>query len=311
MIMCFIISIQVFLAQLHRRATLVNEEFQEWVVSVVRAHATEKDGVDTLVDERISGCIHHGSAAKDRASSSAVHSGPGGSPVIEISSNGAIERKPQTPTHQSADLCYSELALETQQSPMGDGFENHKKAAERQPSKQRSSNSYASSKSVFKSLGCRISDASRKIQKKLSITSNSSSMASFSTNFEHVTSASHGIETLIARTCSFDVVQIGSVDVFSAPVKTIDRMREKVLEYATESHGGGWPLCANILDPVRSSVVCRGPAQILQVFQWFGGSNQRTVHEFQEVAQSTTVRLMPISRVKNKFAFPKEELLGG
>ena len=139
--MCCIISIQVFLAQLHRRATLVNEEFQEWVVSVVRAHATEKDGLDTLVDEPISDCNRY--AAKDifRTWSSAVHSGPGGSPVIEISLNdGTIERKPQTPTHQSADLCYSELALETQQSPMGDGFENHKKAAERQPSKQRSSN---------------------------------------------------------------------------------------------------------------------------------------------------------------------------
>ncbi len=308
------------MAQLHRRATLVNEEFQEWVVSVVRAHATEKelisncglDGVDRLVDEPISDCIH--SAAKDvfRTSSSALCSGLRGSTVSEISSNETIERKPHTTTHQSADLCYGEWALDMQQSPMGGGFDNHKKAAERQPSKQQSSNAYAgafSSKNVFKSLGCSISDVTRKIQKRLSITS--SSMASFRTNYEHVHSASHGIETLINRTCSFEGVQIGNVDVFSAPVKTIDRMREKVLEYVTESNGAGWPLCANILDPVRSSVVCRGPAQILQVFQWFGGSNPRMMNEFHEEAQSTTVRLMPISRVKNKFAFPKEELLGG
>ena len=52
-------------------------------------------------------------------------------------------------------------------------------------------------------------------------------------------------------------------------------MREYVREAragdAAPGGGGGkdgaaaWPLCANILDPVRASVVCSGPAQILQV----------------------------------------------
>ena len=40
-------------------------------------------------------------------------------------------------------------------------------------------------------------------------------------------------------------------------------MREKLAEYAAE--GATWPLTANILDPVRSSVVCNGPAQMLEV----------------------------------------------
>ena len=52
----------------------------------------------------------------------------------------------------------------------------------------------------------------------------------------------------------------------STKLKALKRMREKVLEYS-ESAGEGakWPLCANILDPVRASVVCSGPAEILDV----------------------------------------------
>ena len=40
-------------------------------------------------------------------------------------------------------------------------------------------------------------------------------------------------------------------------------MREKLSEYAAE--GAPWPLAASILDPVRLSIVCEGPAQILEV----------------------------------------------
>ena len=39
-------------------------------------------------------------------------------------------------------------------------------------------------------------------------------------------------------------------------------MRDKLREYAAE--GAEWPLAACILDPVRASVVCRGPAQALK-----------------------------------------------
>ena len=46
-------------------------------------------------------------------------------------------------------------------------------------------------------------------------------------------------------------------------VCVFDRMREKLSEYAAE--GAPWPLAASILDPVRLSIVCEGPAQILEV----------------------------------------------
>ena len=40
-------------------------------------------------------------------------------------------------------------------------------------------------------------------------------------------------------------------------------MMEKLAEYAAD--GLEWPLTACILDPVRASVVCSGPAEMLEV----------------------------------------------
>jgi hypothetical protein len=58
----------------------------------------------------------------------------------------------------------------------------------------------------------------------------------------------------------------GLVAVHSAPVKSVERMREKLLEYARAGDPwAGWPLTANILDPIRASIVCNGPSQLLQV----------------------------------------------
>ena len=66
--------------------------------------------------------------------------------------------------------------------------------------------------------------------------------------------------------CVFDEGP-AEVGVWIAPAKGAARMREKLAEYAAE--GAAWPLCANILDPVRASVVCGGPGQMLQVAGWF------------------------------------------
>ncbi len=88
---------------------------------------------------------------------------------------------------------------------------------------------------------------------------------------------------------------VGVVEVVSAPIKTIVRMRQKLMEYATAEHC--WPLSANILDPVRASIVCEGPSHILQVLNWFFG--RHFCHRFSVV------------RVKNKFAFPTNKLIGG
>jgi hypothetical protein len=55
------------------------------------------------------------------------------------------------------------------------------------------------------------------------------------------------------------------VAVHQGPVKGMARMRGKLLEYA---HAGDvwadWPLTANIMDPIRTTIVCNGPSQILQ-----------------------------------------------
>jgi hypothetical protein len=58
----------------------------------------------------------------------------------------------------------------------------------------------------------------------------------------------------------------GFVAVHQGPVKGLARMREKLLEYADAADAwADWPLTANILDPIRATIVCNGPSQILQV----------------------------------------------
>jgi hypothetical protein len=42
------------------------------------------------------------------------------------------------------------------------------------------------------------------------------------------------------------------------------RLTTITIRYAPPHPRSRWPLAANILDPVRCSVVCQGPAQILQ-----------------------------------------------
>jgi len=82
------------------------------------------------------------------------------------------------------------------------------------------------------------------------------------------------------------------VEVHSAKPKAVLRMREKLHKYANPHPRSEWPLCANILDPVRASIVCRGASQILKVLSWFT--------EQQDSAG------LPICRMKNKFSFPAE-----
>jgi hypothetical protein len=75
----------------------------------------------------------------------------------------------------------------------------------------------------------------------------------------------HSTDTRRVTLCQFEEGP-GLVAVHQAPVKAIARMREKILEYSQKGNvWSGWPLTANILDPIRTSVVCNGPSQILQV----------------------------------------------
>jgi hypothetical protein len=89
----------------------------------------------------------------------------------------------------------------------------------------------------------------------------------------------------------------GPVWVIPAGEKAIGRMREKVAEYRKE--GAPWPRAGSILDPVRATVVCEGPAEMLEVASWFlsgadGGGQQGQ---------------FPVCRVKNKFAHDGDELV--
>eukprot|EP00960_Hanusia_phi_P075192 768386-Hanusia_phi.AAC.3 len=58
------------------------------------------------------------------------------------------------------------------------------------------------------------------------------------------------------------------VRVYLARPKTCSRMAEKLREYRPPHHKGIWPLTANILDPIRLSIVCSGTSQIVQVARW-------------------------------------------
>ena len=50
----------------------------------------------------------------------------------------------------------------------------------------------------------------------------------------------------------------------------------------------GWPLAANILDPVRCTVVCSGPARMAEVVRWLLAAGDE----------------LPAVRLRNKFSWP-------
>jgi hypothetical protein len=102
--------------------------------------------------------------------------------------------------------------------------------------------------------------------------------------------------------CVFSSGAASEVGVCPAPTKTTARMREKLGEYAAE--GAAWPLTAQILDPVRASVVCQGPAEILEVAHWFLEEGRAAARGGRE-CQSR----LKVCRVKNKFALEKEGLV--
>ncbi len=82
---------------------------------------------------------------------------------------------------------------------------------------------------------------------------------------------------------------LGRVEVHTAQPKSDARMKAKLHKYAHPHPRAEWPLCANILDPIRASIVCCGPRQVLRVLSW--------LLEQQDPAG------LKICRVKNKFAF--------
>jgi hypothetical protein len=78
------------------------------------------------------------------------------------------------------------------------------------------------------------------------------------------------------------------IDLYFTPIKTQERMKEKVLKYSFPHPWSQWPLTANIRDPIRISIACDDPSHILQIVRFFLSSQE-----------STGLRVV---RVKNKFS---------
>ena len=87
------------------------------------------------------------------------------------------------------------------------------------------------------------------------------------------------------------------VDVYFAPIKSQERMKEKVLKYSFPHAWSQWPLTANIRDPIRLSIACDNPSHILKI-----------IHFFLSSQESTGLRVV---RVKNKFSQADEDVREG
>ena len=70
--------------------------------------------------------------------------------------------------------------------------------------------------------------------------------------------------------------------------------------YAEPHPAAKWPLSANISDPVRASIVCESPAQLLGAVGWFKNSGP--------ITNSASDESLVLLRAKNKFAFPRTEV---
>ncbi len=254
---------EVFLAQLHRRSLLLNKEFQDAVTGVVTCHvALERDV--TIMANAVSNMRS--------CSTSSV------SNMRSCSTSSSISEVPIVSNHRLL------------------GWSRHKL------------NAFPSASA---SLTCEDSGGppnSGKFQ--LGLASGTlrerhrkGSLQGASDIFTESTDSDGPRGTQI--TCKFSD-RTDVVDVVPAPIKTLARMQEKVLEYSAEAttsteegkQGNGWPQTARILDPVRTSIVCNGPAHILEAFQWFSSGCEACPSK-------------PICRFKNRFSYAKEELLGG
>ena len=75
-------------------------------------------------------------------------------------------------------------------------------------------------------------------------------------------------------------------------VKSIGWMQDKLHKYLGKAV---WPLAARILDPVRCTVVCCGPARMAEVVRWLLAAGDE----------------LPAVRLRNKFSWPAEAVEDG
>ncbi len=270
---------EVYLAQLHKRAILLNEEFQDAVKEVVLQHAVAAESVHADGVEsgwQVQGPMETASTAYVPDVDGLPVTKASASIVMAKSAPAALNSASRAPSGSSDVTHWGNAA--SLQSPSWT-FDNRL-----QPTP--SASSATSSLMPWKRLSRVRSDLASRTQSSGFPIHRCPSVIS-SEGF-------HGTHIV----CKFKD-RSAVVEVLTAPVKTVARMREKVLEYSAEastskgsSPGSGYPHTAQIVDPVRSSIVCDGPAQILEVFRWFSQG-------------------VSICRVKNRFSFDKGELLGG
>ncbi len=121
--------------------------------------------------------------------------------------------------------------------------------------------------------------------------------------------SSTGAEVLCAF-CSAGS-ELGLVIVHPAQPKSMERMREKVAEYASDC--AEWPRTACILDPIRASVVCETPGQMLEVASWFlkqqSDRDGPSARRMPEPERATAEWGLRVCRVKNKFAMDNDQLV--
>ena len=379
------------MAQLHRRAELLNEDYQQWIVSVVMGHAISQE-IEAFGDEELVSELELSTSdvGDDGLGLPGTVMFPGGRQVQKFrwrtpSIWGRYLKLPQSPsisrpvvvTAELGNICHGSEpdcspyphSLPLARAPsavssMGGG-ESFTRAASASSmagpedftraasagsvngagafTRAASANSNgagaftraasAASSSAGSALGRSVSLAMRQIASGVAgglrrlksmgfgRQSMTESVKARGGDDASIATPSLWLRSAVAAECAFITRGKSRVEVYPAPVKTLHRMREKVKEYFGESAAGGgkWPLCANILDPVRASVVCNGPAEILEIFNWFTGrtvASQKGVDRGQELEDGTASSnvgnvLMPVCRVKNKFALPKEELVGG
>jgi hypothetical protein len=266
---------EVLIAQLHHRARLLDAHFQEEVLAVIKKHAVPE------------ACLQE---ATLWAGNSDNAGGPHGQVLSQASSEG------QRGSHKENPLVHFETS-----EAMAEDLPSWGRRIKRIRRSMRSGQELQ--RGMLVQLGWSLQprrtdlDLSTVEVPRAAPTGTDTSTGSNATEMQ----------------CAFGGGSTGLVEVHPAPVKTVERAREKLGEYAAE--GAAWPLVACILDPVRAAVVCEGPAHMVEVANWFldGGIREGGCGDGCEEAECSSEngagrRLRPC-RIKNKFVLEQELLV--
>jgi hypothetical protein len=279
---------EIFISQLHRRAVLLNHDFQHRVFDTIAQHAAGTD--EALPPVRLHSTRHQ-VAIKPSSSSSLLIQDP-------LLSSASLVFNHERTLDQSITRCDSASKHYTTSERSNQNFEN---------CDSMSKEYYLADSNSSISSPNRTSSGSSQLQCRKSLLNTQHSSMLEIRRIQGEYGELQGTRLL----CTFRGNVIDAIDVWPAIEKSPLRMREKLIEYANE--GITWPRCAQILDPVRASVVCGGPAQMLEVADWFlqnGGSLPELSRiEESKSCEAGRIAALPVCRIKNKFAFSRDELV--